>query len=86
MKKDKKESDEAHEMRTTYDFSGGVRGKHFQAYRQGHTVTITRQDGSVETHKFTPEDGAVMLDPDVKRHFPDSESVNRALRSLIAHQ
>jgi hypothetical protein len=24
-----------------------------------------------------------MLDPDVKLHFPDSESVNNALRSLI---
>lgn len=24
-----------------------------------------------------------MLDPDIKRHFPDSESVNQALRSLI---
>jgi hypothetical protein len=33
---------------------------------------------------FTQEDGSVMLDPDVKVHFPDSESVNKALRSFIA--
>ncbi|HGJ66142.1 TPA: hypothetical protein ENS27_12290 [bacterium] len=30
------------------------------------------------------EDGAVMLEPDVKEYFPDSESVNNALRSLIS--
>jgi hypothetical protein len=29
------------------------------------------------------EDGAVMLDPDVKHHFPTSEAVNKALRTLI---
>ena len=86
MKKDEKAPDEAREMRPEYDFSGGVRGKHARAYRQGHTVNITKQDGCIETHSFTPEDGAVMLDPDVRKHFPDSESVNRALRSLIARQ
>ena len=25
------------EMRPEYDFRGGVRGKHYQAYRRGHT-------------------------------------------------
>lgn len=71
-------------MRSEYDFSDGVRGRHFKAYRAGHTVEITAQDGSIVTHRFTQEDGYVMLDPDVKQHFPDSESVNKALRSLIA--
>jgi hypothetical protein len=28
-------------------------------------------------------DDAVVLDPDVKVYFPDSESANRTLRSLI---
>jgi len=82
MKKNEK-SNEVNEMRNEYDFSGGVRGKHFKAYRQGHTVKINKQDGSVEVHYFTQEEGAVMLDPDVKKHFPDSESVNKALRSLV---
>lgn len=77
----KDESDK--KMRSEYDFSDGVRGKHFKAYRAGHTVEITRQDGSIETHRFTKDDGSVVLDPDVKQHFPDSESVNKALRSLI---
>jgi hypothetical protein len=83
MKKNEK-SNEANEMRKEYDFSGGVRGKHFKAYRQGHAVKINKQDGSVEVHYFTQEEGAVMLDPDLKKHFPNSESVNKALRSLIA--
>ena len=77
----KNESDK--KMRSEYDFSEGVRGRHFKAYRAGHTVEISTQDGSIETRRFTEEDGSVMLDPDVKRHFPDSKSVNSALRSLI---
>ena len=71
------------EMGTEYDFSGGVRGKHHKAYRQGHSVKIEKQDGSTEVHHFTLADGSVMLD--VKQHFPNSESVNKALRSLIAN-
>lgn len=71
-------------MRSEYDFSDGVRGKHFKAYREGHTVKIRKEDGSIEPRCFTEEDGSIMLDPDVKQHFPDSNSVNKALRSLIA--
>ncbi len=72
-------------MRDEYDFSGtkGVRGKYYQSYRQGHTVNIQQEDGTIIVHKFTLEDGAVMLDSDVKKYFPDSESVNTALRNLI---
>ena len=70
------------EMREEYDFSQGVRGKHVDAYREGHTVRIKKSDGTIEQHHFTLKDGAVMLDPDVKARFPDSESVNKALRSF----
>jgi len=38
----------------------------------------------VQKHHYTLEDGAVMLELDVRRYFPDSESVNRVLRELIA--
>ena len=71
------------EMRAEYDFSKGVRGKHYTAYRDGHTTRVRRADGTVSVQHFTQEDGAVMLDPDVKASFPDSEAVNRALRALI---
>jgi len=83
MKKEKYDSDD-NDMREEYDFSGGVRGKHYTAYRKGHTVHIHRSDGTTLVQYFTQEDGTVMLDPDIKVHFPDSESVNRALRSLIS--
>jgi len=82
--KTSKKIKEVDEMRDEYDFSGGVRGKHFEAYRKGHTVKIYKRDGSIEVNYFTQEDGAIMLDPDVKKYFPDSKSVNKALRSLIA--
>ena len=75
---------DADEMREGYDFSQGVRGKHYDAYRSGHVVRVRKSDGSVEQHHFTLQDGAVMLDPDMKVRFPDSASVNRALRSFVA--
>ena len=50
-------------MRAEYDFSQGVRGKHYQAYRAGTNV--------------------VLLEPDIAAVFPDSASVNQALRLLV---
>ncbi len=76
--------EENDDMRPEYDFSGGVRGKHYQAYRQGHTVKIHQADGNVIVQHFTLEDGAIFLEPDVQEYFPDTEAVNNALRGLIA--
>ncbi len=50
------------EMRSEYDFSGGTRGKYYEAYQKSSNV--------------------VVLDPDVAAIFPDSASVNEALRLL----
>jgi hypothetical protein len=76
----------ADEMLPEYNFVGkkGVRGKYSQAYKRGHTVRVCQEDGSVNVQYFALADGAVILEPDVLRHFPDSKTVNRALRSLIA--
>ncbi len=71
-------------MRPEYDFRGGVRGKHYHAYQRGHTVNIHNSDGTVEVHEYTLKDGAVLLAPDVREYFPDSEAVNTALRTLIS--
>lgn len=71
------------EMQPTYDFTGGVRGKHAQAYELGHRVIIHKTDGSLEIQEFTLPEGMVLLDPDVRKYFPDAEAVNRALRGLI---
>ena len=55
-----KDSDE---MRPEYDFSEGVRGKHYKGYQAGTNV--------------------VFLEPDIAAVFPDSASVNQALRLLV---
>ena len=75
------------EIRPEYDFSsmkGAVRGKYYQAYRAGHKVVIHNEDGTSSVQFFKLEDGAVLLAPDVRKYFTSSESVNNALRSLIA--
>ena len=72
-------------MRPEYDFSGkqAVRGKYHQQYWAGHAVRVHQEDGTVTMRYFTLEEGAVLLAPDVRAYFPDSESVNQALRGLI---
>lgn len=82
MKKTEKQSAE---MKPEYDFAQrkGERGKYTLSYRTGHTVRIHQPDGTVTEQHFSLEDGAVMLEPDVRAYFPDSESVNAALRSVI---
>lgn len=68
-----------------YDFAGktGVRGKYYQALREGYTIKIHREDGSTLVQHITRPEGTVTLDPDVREYFPDAESVNAALRALI---
>jgi hypothetical protein len=72
------------DMRQEYDFSSGVRGKHYKAYREGHTVTIHQEDGTTLIQEYKLEENAVVLEPDVYEYFSDSESVNHALRLLIS--
>lgn len=86
MKKVKAEAEQdmADDMLPEYDFRGGVRGKHAQALRQeGYTVRIHEEDGTTTVQHFPPTEGAVVLDPDVREYFPDSQAVNKALRMLI---
>lgn len=70
-------------MRTKYDFSGGVRGKHYKALQAGYTITIHKADGTTFVRDVMPKEGAVILAPDIRAYFPDSESVNRTLRCLL---
>ena len=51
------------EMRAEYDFTGGIRGKYANRYRQGVN--------------------AILLEPELAEAFPDSKSVNDALRALL---
>ena len=38
------QKDEQDIMREEYDFSGGVRGKHYEAYRQGTNLVLLEPD------------------------------------------
>lgn len=70
-------------MLAEYSFKGGVRGKHARSYAKGHRVEVQLDNGTTVVQHYTLEDGAVLLAPDVRAYFPDSESVNKTLRSLI---
>lgn len=72
------------EMLPEYDFSGGVLGKYYRLFREGYSVTVDHADGTSTTKDYVPEQDMIKLEPDVKAYFPYSESVNRALRGLIA--
>jgi len=72
-------------MLPEYNLEGkkGVRGKYAKSLQKGYSVRVVKEDGTVTVRDFVPKENAVVLDPDVKAYFPDSESVNHALRSLI---
>ncbi len=86
MKKTENQPAEQDEMIKEYDFSamkGGVRGKYHKKYREGHSVIVHHEDGTETMNYFKLEEGAVMLEPDVREYFRSSEAVNKALRALI---
>jgi len=74
---------EEDEMRPEYDFSKAVRGKHYKPLHEGYSVHVHQADGTTVVQHYRLEDGTVMLEPDVRQYFPDSQAVNAALRSLI---
>ena len=67
-------------MLAEYDFTGqkGVRGKYAKAYKSGHSVRI--YDGD----KLVSDDYFAAIEPDVRAYFPNSTSINKALRKLIS--
>lgn len=75
----------AEQVLPEYNLDGkkGIRGKYAKAMQKGYSVRVLHEDGTVTIQHFIPKESAVLLDPDVKIYFPDSESVNQALRSLI---
>ncbi|MGD8403930.1 MAG: hypothetical protein PVJ21_09730 [Anaerolineales bacterium] len=81
MKTDKKKPDD--EMRAEYDFSKAERGKFYRPLDKGYKVHVQQDDGTVVVNHFTLAEGTVLLAPDVREYFSDSQSVNDALRSLI---
>jgi len=52
LMKTKKTDTKKKEMRDEYDFSKGVRGKHYKPYREGHSVHIRKSDGTIIQRVF----------------------------------
>ena len=70
-----------------YDLRGKklARGKYSELMQQGYTVSVINEDGTETVTQYPPpRPRLIALEPDVEEYFPDSESVNHALRSLIA--
>ncbi len=57
-----------------FDFDHSMPNKFVEQYAEGIETTILHDENKTQ----------VMLEPDVAAYFPDSESVNAALRALIA--
>lgn len=70
-------------MRTEYDFSKAERGKFYRPLDKGYQVRVNQSDGTVVVNHYTLAEGTILLAPDVREYFSDSETVNDALRSLI---
>jgi hypothetical protein len=81
MKRTKKKKND--EMRSEYDFSKVERGKFYHPLDKGYKVHVHQSDGTVVVNHYTLAEGTVLLAPDVREYFSDSETVNEALRSLI---
>lgn len=92
MKKTQQEQPDAElddDMLPEYDLRGKhlERGRYADLLKNGYSVAIINEDGTETVTHYPPpppRPNLVVLEPDVEAYFPDSESVNRALRSLIA--
>lgn len=73
----KKDEDQ---MLPEYDFSGrkGIRGRYSKAMKSGYSIK-TYNGKKVVSDRFY-----AAIEPDVKEHFPDSKSINVALRKIIS--
>ena len=71
------------DMLPEYDFSKAERGKFYKPLNKGYSTHVHQADGTTVINRYTLAEGTVLLEPDVRAIFPDSESVNTALRSLI---
>ena len=70
-------------VRAEYDFSDAERGKFYRPLDKGYKVRVRQSDGTLVVNHYMLAEDTVMLAPDVREYFSDSEAVNEALRSLI---
>ncbi|MFI5201400.1 MAG: hypothetical protein ACHQNE_03340 [Candidatus Kapaibacterium sp.] len=80
-KRKKSRPDEEDVMKPHYDFSKGEKPNYAKRFRNGAIITVKGSNGS--RHKRIEAKSLVILDADVSKVFPDTQSVNAALRHLI---
>lgn len=79
----KRELAQDNDMRKEYDFHKGVRGRHHKILQHGAKTIIHKSNGKTVIKDILPPKGIVVIEPDIHIYFPDSKSVNQALRCLI---
>ena len=84
MKKTKSKTHNDSTMRAEYDFRNAVRGRAYRPLHKGYSLKIHKEDGTIVIQHFKIQEGTVLLAPDVRLYFPDSDSVNNALRALLS--
>lgn len=60
------EPNEKDDVQPEYDFRDGTRGKHYEAYQEGHVLRVVQTDGAIAEQHFRIEEGAVLLEPDAR--------------------
>lgn len=83
MKRTKNKKKKGDEMRAEYDFNKAEHGNFYRPLDKGYTVHVHQSDGNEVVNHYTLAEGTILLAPDVREYFSDSETVNDALRSLI---
>lgn len=78
-----KSKNNSEEMLQEYDFSNGIRGKHYKHIQDGFTVTV--YSPNKETYQLNKKDkiSYIKIDNDISEYFQTSEEVNNALRALV---
>ena len=67
-----------------YDFRKGDKPNYAKKFSDGAIITIYSANGKPSKKKVIVKQSLVILDADVSKVFPDAQSVNSALRHLIA--
>ena len=72
------------DMRSHYDFSKGEKPNYAKRFSEGAEIMIHSTNGKQPKKKIIQKQSLIILDADVSSVFPDTKSVNAALRHLIA--
>ncbi len=66
-----------------YDFSNGIRGKHYKEFACGYTVTVYSPNKSTCDKQIVKKSNFIQIDEDIQDYFKNPKEVNNALRTYI---